>query len=165
MRRGGRGGKKICSDLLDIFWSIALDQRTNLLQPTLMEIMKNLPVSDSPDVFMDSSLMFYQAKAPKICVSQDEILDIFNTGKSIFATFDNQQEEEISIFSGDETNKNNQKERKHKQSALKSIKTLFTRFKFSVKKETDQQEISSKKNNKVWWRKKMRFPKLRRTLF
>lgn len=165
-RQVRRGGKKIVvSDLLDTFWDIALDQRTNLLQPTLRQILRNLPVSDSPDVFMDSSLMFYQAKPPKICVSQEEIFDIFHTGKSIFATFDNQPEEEISIFSSEETNNNDQKERKHKKSALKSIKSLFTRFKFSVKKDTNQQEISTKKKNKVWWRKRMTFPKLRRTLF
>lgn len=159
----GAGGHTLVSDLLDVFWSIALDRGTNILQPKLRQIMRNLPASDSPDVFMDSSLMFYQAKAPKICLSQEEILDIFNTGKSIFATFDNQPEEEISIFSGDETHNNDQKERKPRKSALKSIKTLFTRFKFSVKKEADQQEISTKKNNKVRW-KKMTFPKLR-TLF
>ena len=156
-------GPTLVSDLLDIFWSIALDRRTNLLQPKLSQIMRNLPVSDSPDVFKDSSQMFYQAKVPKNCVSQEEIFDIFNTGKSIFATFDNQPEEEISIFSGEETNNNDQKERKHRKSALKSIKTFFTRVKFSVKKEADQHEINLKKNTKIRW-KKMTFPKLR-TLF
>jgi len=159
-----RGGQRTVSDLLDIFWDIALDRRTNLLEPKLREILRNLPVSDGPDVFMDSCLMFQQAKAPKICVSQEEVLDIFNTGKSIFATFDNQSEDEISIFSGDDNNNSYEKERKHGKSALKSIKTLFTRFKFSVTKEAEEQEISPKKNTKVRW-KKMTFPKLRRTLF
>jgi len=149
--------RKIVFDLLDIFWEIALDKRTALLEPKLCEILRNLPASEGPDVFLDSSLMFYEPAAPKNCVSQEEILDIFNTGRTIFAAIDN-HDQEISICTEDEDIKKEQKDKKTKRSALVSIKKFFTRVRFTVERKKEKNFI---KNKKIWW-KKIRFPKLKR---
>ena len=125
------------------------------MEPTLLQILGNLPISDSPDVFMDSSAMFHDPKAPKNFVSGEEILDIFNAGKAIFETFDN-HDQDISVCKGDQENNNDQKEKKTKRSTFHSFKNLFTRFDFVKKKSSTKDNFERKK--KVWW-KKMKFPK------
>ena len=150
-----RRRRRVQENLLEIFWDIALHQQTNLMEPTLLQILGNLPISDSPDVFMDSSAMFHDPKAPKNFVSGEEILDIFNAGKAIFETFDN-HDQDISVCKGDQENNNDQKEKKTKRSTFHSFKNLFTRFDFVKKKSSTKDNFERKK--KVWW-KKMKFPK------
>jgi len=43
-------------DIQEVFWKISLDVALNKQEPTLLELLKNLPVWESPDIFLDSSV-------------------------------------------------------------------------------------------------------------
>ena len=153
-----RGRRSAACDITEVFWDIALKA---LHEPNLLQIIRNLPVSDTPDIFTDSSQMFFDPKVPKYLVSQEEILDIFDVGKAIFVTSDN-PDEDISICNEVGNSQKSQMDKKTKRSALASFKTFFTRMK--VVRRKPLKRSSFEKNDKVWW-KKIKIPKLRRNLF
>merc|ERR1712142_684475 len=63
------------TDIQEVFWKISLEYPLNRKEPSLLDLLRNLPVWDSPDIFLDSTedfdMRYQRTKSTKKAIWND----------------------------------------------------------------------------------------------